>query len=200
MSDTPNSTGVRRRDFLKVLGVAGAATATVGCGNTQLERLIPYMVNPDETVPGVSNYYASTCRECSAGCGILMETRDGRTFKLEGNPAHPLNRGALCTRGLAAVQGLYNPDRYRSPMMRQNGKLVKVTWAQALKTFGDKIAELQGNGQAANAVFINQHETGSFPAFLDEWLAAHGMPAHLSVDPLADTAVIAANRQSYGVS
>ncbi|HEX6964476.1 MAG TPA: molybdopterin-dependent oxidoreductase [Gemmatimonadaceae bacterium] len=200
MSDTPDSTGVRRRDFLKVLGVAGAATATVGCGNTQLEHLIPYMVNPDETVPGVSNYYASTCRECSAGCGILMETRDGRTFKLEGNPAHPLNRGALCTRGLAAVQGLYNPDRYRSPMMRQNGKLVAVTWAQALKTFGDKVAELQANGQAANAVFINQHETGSFPAFLDEWLAAHGMPAHLSYDALADTAVIAANRQSYGVA
>ena len=200
MSDTPESTGVRRRDFLKVLGVAGAATATVGCGNTQIERLIPYMVNPDDTVPGVSNYYASTCRECSAGCGILMETRDGRTFKLEGNPAHPLNRGALCARGQAAVQGLYNPDRYRSPMVRQNGKLVPTTWDQALKTLGQQLSALQTNGQAGSAVFINQHETGSFPAFLDEWLAAQGMPAHLSYDALAQTAVIEANRQSYGVA
>ncbi|HEX5436421.1 MAG TPA: molybdopterin-dependent oxidoreductase [Gemmatimonadaceae bacterium] len=200
MSDTSKSTGVRRRDFLKVLGVAGATTATVGCGNTRIEHLIPYLVNPDDTVPGVSNYYASTCRECSAGCGVLMETRDGRTFKLEGNPAHPLNRGALCARGQAAVQGLYNPDRYRGPMVRQNGTLTPTTWAKALQLFSQKLTELQGNGQAARAVFINRHETGSFPAFLDEWLAAFGLSAHLSYDALANTAVIDANRQAYGVS
>ena len=50
---------------------------------------------------------------------MLIETRDGRVIKLEGNPAHPLNRGALCARGQAAPQGLYNPDRYREPMVRE---------------------------------------------------------------------------------
>ena len=101
--------GTSRRTFLKVLGAAGATTAAIGCSSNTGEKLIPYLVQPDETVPGVSNYYASTCRECAAGCGVLLEVRDGRTFKVEGNPDHPLNRGALCSRGQATVQGLYNP-------------------------------------------------------------------------------------------
>ena len=74
--------GVRRRDFLKVLGATSAATAMIGCSSERVEKLIPYLVSPDETVPGVSTYYATTCRECSAGCGLIAETRDGRTIKL----------------------------------------------------------------------------------------------------------------------
>ena len=54
-----------RRTFLKVLGAAGATTAAIGCSSNTGETLIPYLVHPDETVPGVSNYYASTCRECA---------------------------------------------------------------------------------------------------------------------------------------
>jgi len=96
--------GVKRRDFLKILGAGTAVTASVGCSTKGVGHLIPYLVSPDETVPGVSTYYASTCRECAASCGILVETRDGRITKLEGNPAHPLNRGALCARGQAAPQ------------------------------------------------------------------------------------------------
>jgi len=201
MSENSTPSGVRRREFLKVLGAGGVATAAIGCSSDRVEKLIPYLNHPDETVPMVSNYYASTCRECSAGCGVLLETRDGRTFKLEGNPDHPLNRGALCARGQAAVQGLYNPDRYRSPMVRNgSGQLVAATWDQALKLMEQKLGEVQKGGRAGSTLFLNRHESGSFPAFLDEWLAANGMPAHLSVDPLADNAVIAANRQSYGVS
>ena len=70
-------------------------------------------------MPGVSTYYATTCRECAAACGIIAETRDGRAIKLEGNPEHPLNRGALCARGQSALQGLYNPDRFRGPMVKE---------------------------------------------------------------------------------
>jgi len=192
--------GVKRREFLKVLGVGTAATAMVGCTSEKVERLIPYLVSPDQTVPGVSTYYATTCRECSAACGVIAETRDGRTIKLEGNPDHPVNRGALCARGQAALQGLYNPDRYRGPMVRRNGQLQSVGWDEALQLFAQKLGETRSRGGAGNAVFVNQHESGSFPGFLDTWLAGFGMPAHLSYDAGADHAVIAANRQSYGVA
>ncbi|MEO8579499.1 MAG: 4Fe-4S dicluster domain-containing protein [Gemmatimonadales bacterium] len=195
---TPN--GVKRREFLKVIGAGAATTAMIGCASEKVERLIPYLVSPDQTVPGVSTYYASTCRECSAACGIIAETRDGRTIKLEGNPDHPVNRGALCARGQASLQGLYNPDRYRGPMALKNGTLESVSWDEALQIFSQKLAEARSGGGAGNAVFINQHESGSFPGFLDAWLAGLGMPAHLSYDAAADHAAIAANRQSYGVA
>src|SRR5687767_13303088 len=197
MTDGP-ATGVKRREFLKILGAGTAAGASVGCSTEKVEKLIPYLVSPDQTVPGVSNYYASTCRECAAACGIIAETRDGRTIKLEGNPAHPLNRGALCARGQAAVQGLYNPDRYRGPMLRKGGTLTAVSWDEATRTLAQRLGELRSRGQAGSAVFINQHESGSFPAFLDQWLAGYGMPPHLSYDADAQLANVAANRQSYG--
>src|SRR3982751_1013595 len=192
-------TTVKRRDFLKVVGTSTVAAAAVGCTSEKVEKLIPYLVSPDQTVPGVSTYYATTCRECAAACGVIAETRDGRTIKLEGNPEHPVNRGALCARGQAALQGLYNPDRYRGPMARKNGQLQAVTWDEALQIFAQKLGETRSRG-AAGAVFINQHETGSFPAFLDAWLAGFGMAPHLSYDAEADHAVIAANRQTYGVA
>ncbi|HKG93592.1 MAG TPA: 4Fe-4S dicluster domain-containing protein [Gemmatimonadaceae bacterium] len=200
MSTPPGSPGVKRRDFLKILGATGAATAAVGCGTEDVGRLIPYVQHPDQTVPGVSNYYATTCRECSGGCGVIAETRDGRTIKLEGNLASPVNRGALCARGQAALQGLYNPDRYRGPMIRQGNGLVATDWNTAMQRLSQLLGEARSRGQAGGAAFLNQHETGSFPAFLDQWLAGFGMPAHLSVDADLPGAVVEANRRTYGAA
>jgi len=200
MSNDTGSTGVKRRDFLKILGTAGATVTTVGCSTDNIVKLIPYLVHPDQTVSGVSTYYASTCRECSAGCGIIAETRDGRTTKLEGNPEHPLNKGALCARGQSALQGLYNPDRLRGPMVKQNGAWKPIEWDAALTLVSQKLGDVRSRGGAANGVFLNQHETGSFPFFLDAWLAGFGMKPHLSVDFEADSAVLEANRRSYGVA
>src|SRR3954466_9550636 len=170
MSNEPRPTGVRRREFLKVVGASGAAAATVGCTSEKVGKLIPYLLSPDETVPGVSTYYATTCRECSAACGAIAETRDGRAIKLEGNPEHPLNRGALCARGQAALQGLYNPDRLRGPMVKENGAWKAIGWDQALTLVSQKLGDARSRGTAGNAVFLNQHETGSFPGFIDAWL------------------------------
>ncbi len=198
--DTTPKAGVKRREFLKVLGATGAATTLVGCYSDQVEKLIPYVSSPDNTVPGVSSYYATTCRECAVGCGLVVETRDGRALKSEGNPEHPVNHGALCARGQAGLQGLYNPDRFRGPMIREGGKLVPTTWEKAIAALQGKLNEVKGKGQAAGVVFINQHEQGSFPAFLDQWLAGFGMPAHLSYDAEGPVATVAANRASYNVS
>ena len=192
-------TGVKRRDFLKILGATSATTALVGCSSEKVGKLIPYVTSPDNTVAGVSQYYATTCRECASACGVMAEVRDGRPIKLEGNPEHPHNRGAICATGLSAVQGLYNPDRYRSPMVREGGALKPTTWAKAYELLATKLGEAKSKG-AANAVFINQHETGTFAGFLDQWLAANGMPAHLSVDAMAPMATIAANEKAYGTA
>lgn len=198
MSTEAGSAGVKRRDFLKIVGATGAATATVGCTSEKVGRLIPYVVQPDQTVPSVSNYYATVIREGAEAAGVLAEVREGRVVKLEGNPEHPVNRGAINARQLAAVQGLYNPDRYRAPLKRANGKLVATTWADALGILSQQLGTVRSQGTAARAVFINQAELGSFPAFLDQWLAAFGMPAHLAYDADAPLAVMAANRAAFG--
>src|SRR6201995_3959642 len=166
-TDRKSTGAVKRRDFLKVLGVSGVAVAATACQEDS-GKLIPYLVSPDETVPGVSTYYATTCRECSAACGLIAETRDGRVIKLEGNPDHPLNHGALCARGQSAVQGLYNPDRFRTPMVKNGGAWTATTWDDALNRLAQGIAA--NRGAAGSAVFLNQHESGSFPRFLDTWL------------------------------
>src|SRR5215203_5619913 len=176
MSNHAGSPGVKRRDFLKVLGASSAAVATVGCTSEKVGNLVPYLVHPDETVAGVSTYYATTCRECAASCGIIAETRDGRVTKLEGNPEHPLNRGALCARGQSALQGLYNPDRLRVPLQREGNTWKAITWDEAIRLLTQKMNENRGK----SAVFLNQHESGSFPAFIDQFLAGFGMRPHLS--------------------
>ncbi|TMQ69671.1 MAG: twin-arginine translocation signal domain-containing protein, partial [Candidatus Eisenbacteria bacterium] len=105
-----------RRDFLKLLGLGVAATAA-GCGKPPADKLIPYLVAPNDVIPGVPYWYATTCRECESGCGVLAKQREGRVIKLEGNPNHPVNHGGLCARGQAALQGLYDPDRVKTPMV-----------------------------------------------------------------------------------
>ena len=77
--------GFNRRDFLKVVG-AGTGLAATGCAKDVPEKLIPYVVQPDEVIPGNSIWYSGTCNECSAGCGVLVRTREGRALKVEGNP------------------------------------------------------------------------------------------------------------------
>ena len=112
---------ISRRDFLKLASVGAATTAVLtGCGPaSRYVKREPYSKMPEYTYNGLSTYYATTCRECAAGCGLHVKTREGRAIKLEGNPAHPVNAGKLCAHGQSALQGLYNPGRVKTPKARQ---------------------------------------------------------------------------------
>jgi anaerobic selenocysteine-containing dehydrogenase len=86
---------ISRRDFLKLAGV-GAATSAVLTGCGPASRYVvrePYTQMPEYTFNGQSTYFATTCRECAAGCGLVVRTYQGRAIKTEGNPAHPCQPG-----------------------------------------------------------------------------------------------------------
>jgi molybdopterin-containing oxidoreductase family iron-sulfur binding subunit len=103
-----------RRSFLKAAGFTAAVAAVgAGCARAPVEKAIPYLIQPEEIVPGVSYFYATTCGGCSAGCGVLAKNRDGRPIKLEGNPQHPISRRGLCAVGQASLLGLYDSQRLK---------------------------------------------------------------------------------------
>ncbi|HEY3474054.1 MAG TPA: molybdopterin-dependent oxidoreductase, partial [Anaerolineales bacterium] len=147
---------ISRRDFLK-LASAGAATTAVltGCGpaSRYVERE-PYSRMPEYTYNGLSTYYATTCRECAAGCGIIVRTMQGRAHKVEGNPNHPLNRGKTCPRAQVSLQGLYNPDRVLGPIRHSRGEALysdrfqavqpNLNWDEAVQVVADALADPGG--------------------------------------------------------
>jgi anaerobic selenocysteine-containing dehydrogenase len=133
---------ISRRDFLK-LAAAGAATTAVLTGCGPASRYVvrePYMKMPEYTYNGLSTYYATTCRECAAACGLVVRTMQGRALKVEGNPANPVNLGRTCARGQATLQGLYNPDRVENPTKQGRGSGVsQMDWDAAIQIVSDAL-------------------------------------------------------------
>lgn len=191
---------LERRDFLKFIATASAG-ALAACSSEPARRIIPYVVPPEEVVPGVSTWYKSVCRECPAGCGVLVRTREGRALKMEGNPEHPVNRGRLCVRGQAAVQGLYNPDRITQPLRRNaRGGLEPVSWQEAEQLMADLLRYLRYEKQADRVALISHRVTGSLDKLFSEWMAAYGSKRYLQYEPFAYEALREANRRSFGTS
>src|SRR5438046_5847904 len=139
---------MNRRDFFKIVTASGAAAASGGC-HQATETILPLVVPNDQIVPGVASWYATVCRECPAGCGVIARNREGRVVKLEGNPDHPVNEGALCLRGQAALQGLYHPDRLSGPSVREAGGPAKpMLWDAAEKLVAERIGALRAAGRS----------------------------------------------------
>jgi anaerobic selenocysteine-containing dehydrogenase/Fe-S-cluster-containing dehydrogenase component len=191
--------GMDRRRFLKVLGVTGAGAATLsacGIGPEPTEKLIPYLIQPEDQIPGTATYYASTCRECAAGCGIHVRVREGRAVKIEGNPESPINRGRLCARGQASLQGLYNPDRITGPMVRNAaGGFDPIPWDDAITRLQARITAAQGHG----IVFLTGADSSSFGDLVDEWMRVVG-GRRVSYEPFGFEALRAGNRLAFGTA
>jgi anaerobic selenocysteine-containing dehydrogenase len=97
---------------------------------------------PEYTYNGLSTYYATTCRECAAGCGLIVRTSQGRALKTEGSANNPLNLGKTCARGQATLQGLYNPNRVRGPIKHTRGERLYDT---ATDPFEGEFADAKSN-------------------------------------------------------
>ncbi len=175
---------VTRRHFLKVAGGIAAVGATAAAiPSVAREAVIePFVKPPEETLPGQATWYASTCRMCAAGCGIIVRTINGRAKKIEGNPEHPLNKGKLCARGQAGLQALYNPDRLRNAVQQTGGRgsreFAPVQWHDALADLLDKIESTDPQKIA----FFSGLMPDNLHYLASEWLQAMGAEAPLMFD------------------
>ena len=187
------SDGLKRRDFLKVVGAGSAGATVAGCSTGEVERLIPYVVPPEEITPGVATWYASTCGECSSGCGIRVRTREGRAVMIEGNPDHPVSGGGLCSRGVSALQGLYNPDRVATPMRAGANGFEAIGWDEAMELLAERL------GAGGRPLFLTGRKGPAEGALIDGFLAALNGERAIH-DPLDDAPLRAAVNIAFGVN
>lgn len=183
-----------RRNFLKLMG-ATSAMFTLNCLQKPVEKIIPYVKIPDTVKPGTPSYYASTCGGCSAACGILVKTREGRPIKIEGNQKNPISKGAICAFGQASILDLYDPDRSREPASIQKGSEKKTTWAELDKAVIEKIAQNKGKTR----ILTGPINSPSTRAIISEFLSSSGGGKHYEFDATSpQTAIALASEESYG--
>ncbi|ACY15242.1 putative oxidoreductase, iron-sulfur binding protein [Haliangium ochraceum DSM 14365] len=103
-----------RREVLKLLGASMALAGVSGCNEPPRGKILPYAANPPELTPGQPVEYASSLVRDGFATGVLVQTREGRPIKVEGNPEHPASLGAAGVFEQAAVLSLYDPDRARA--------------------------------------------------------------------------------------
>ena len=190
------SKGMERRKFLKVLGATGAGSSLLGgCGPANgADKLIPYVIPHEDIVPGVATWYHTTCRECPAGCGMSIRTREGRAVKAEGNPLSPISHGKLCARGQASLHGLYDPDRIPQPLMRRTGETdwSKIGWDEAEQNVYNALVQHRGR-----SVFLTQTYTGTLDRLIDDWCTAMGVQ-RVRYEPFGWEAVRAGYQAVFG--
>jgi len=117
--------GMSRRSFIQLMGatLALSGAGLAGCaptGRPSEEQILPYARLPEEMIPGIPLFFASSMNLGGYMTGLLIETHQGRPTRIEGNPQHPASLGATDVFTQGAILDLYNPDR--SLQTRNNGE------------------------------------------------------------------------------
>ena len=175
------------------------------CFRFGTEQIIPFLIPPEDVIPGVATWYASVCGECPAGCGTLVRTREGRAVKVEGNPEHPVNRGGLCIRGQSSLQGPCNPERIAGPQRRRvtdaaagRSVLESVAWDDAQRALVDRLQTLHAAGRGDRVVIITPPLTGTMATLVAAWADAVGGARWVRYEPFAYEPIRRANARVFG--
>ena len=137
-----DSEGINRRDVLKLMAASTALAGLSACTKLPQEKIVPYVRPPEEVVPGVPMFYATSIPEPGGAVGLLVESHMGRPTKIEGNPDHPGSLGATDAKHQASILNMYDPDRAQS--IRFDGQL--SSWGEFAAAMGNVRARFTGNG------------------------------------------------------
>lgn len=129
---------MNRRNFLTLMGASMAMAGLTAC-RKPVEKIVPYVKSPEEILPGIPQYYATTMPLGLHAYGMLVESHEGRPTKIEGNELHSRSLGKANTYMQAALLGLYDPDRSQKPSL--NGS--KKEWLDFEGFWTSKYADLK---------------------------------------------------------
>ncbi|MCC7418461.1 MAG: Fe-S cluster-containing hydrogenase [Acidobacteria bacterium] len=183
-----------RRDFLKLVGFSVAGAAAASCSPAPVRQEIPYVAQPEGIVPGDAVSYATTCGGCTAGCGLLVKTRDGRPIKVEGCPDHPISAGGVCSVGQAALLGLYDNLRFRSPSLGG----AQTSWPEIDTALMARFDAIRQAGGAVRVLTPTVHSP-TLRRGIAAFLASFGDGEHVEYDALSASAVLDAHEATHGV-
>ncbi len=184
---------VTRRTFLAAAGFS-LAGALGGCGRAPTQTAAPGSTQPEETIAGISTWYATTCGGCTAGCGLIVRCRDGRPVKIEGLPAHPVSHGGVCAVGQAQLLSLYDSRRLRRPAL--DGK--ESAWKDVDARVVGALAGVRSAGGAVR-VLTGTVTSPSTLAAVARFLDAHPGGRHVVYDALSASALLDAHARAFGV-
>lgn len=185
-----------RRDFLKYLGFSTAAATLAASCEMPVRNVVPYLQKPDDVVPGIANYYASTYVNEGDVTSVIVKQRDGRPIKIEGNDLSSITKGGTSARVQASVLDLYDPTRLRYPMQKSGAEFKEVSTFEAFdKLFGDALNAAAGKPAVLLTSTINSPTTLQV---ISEFLAKYPGSRHVQYDAISYSGMLLANEAAYG--
>src|SRR5258708_17720178 len=178
-----------RRDFLAMMAFTLAAAGLAGC-RAPVQNAIPMRVGSDEIIPGVANFYATTCRGCPSSCSLLVKQRDGRPIKSEANAESGLLGNGTCVAGQATVLSLYDDERLKGPMWK--GK--SASWAE----IDQRVLQGVAAGSGSIVLLSGTITSPSTRAIIAEFRGHNPRFRHIEYDPVSLSAMRQANKESFG--
>lgn len=184
------SSKTTRRDFLKYVGFSTAAASLAACEGPVIKS-IPYVVQPEEIVPGVANYYATTIANGFDFASVLVKTREGRPIKIENNTMATTNGGANA-RVNASVLDLYDSMRMQGPVKGDT----YVSWEDLNAEVTNKLTALSGSGK--QIVLLTQtFASPSTTKLIAEFKQKYGNVNHVVYDAISESAALDAYQAKY---
>jgi MoCo/4Fe-4S cofactor protein with predicted Tat translocation signal len=187
-----SSSSTTRRDFLKYVGFSTAAASIAACEGPVVKS-IPYVVQPEEIIPGVADYYATTMADGFDFANILIKTREGRPIKVENNNLAGSRTGANA-RVHASVLSLYDSLRLKSPKIA--GK--NATWTDVNANVKASLEEAKAKGGNV-VVLTNTMASPSTDALLASFMAKYPTTKHVVYDAVSESSTLDAFQAVYGV-
>jgi len=189
--ETLAASSTTRRDFLKYVGFTTAAASLAACEGPVVKS-IPYVVQPEEIIPGVADYYATTMADGFDFANILIKTREGRPIKVENNNL-PESKISANARVHASVLSMYDSSRLKNPKI--DGK--DASWEEVNAKVKQSLADAQTTGGQI-VLLTGTMASPSTDKLIAEFKAKYPTAKHVVYDAVSCSEALDAFEQVYG--